>query len=49
MFYNKIAVHNNGKASHFAYSEWDMVQSMEQYLDEEEFITNENKDKDKDD
>ena len=46
LFYNKIAVHSSGKASHFASTEWDMVQSMNEYLEEEEFITN---DKPKDD
>lgn len=40
LFYNKIALHGSGRAAHFSYTEWDMVNSMNEYLDEEDFITN---------
>ena len=48
VFYNKIAISHDAKVAHFAASEWDMVQSMEAYLDDEDYITN-TKIKDNDD
>jgi hypothetical protein len=40
VFYPKIAIRGDGKAAHFAASEWDMCDSMKGYLEEEDYITN---------
>lgn len=39
LFYEVVAVHQNGKTVHFGTSELSMVDSMISYLDDDEFIT----------
>lgn len=38
LFYNKIAIRGDATAAHFASSEWAMVKSMEEYMDDEDYI-----------
>ncbi len=42
IFYSKIAIKSNFKACHFAESEWHMIDSMESYMKEEDYIKNTN-------
>ena len=39
MFYEVIAVHQDGKSVHFATSNLKMADSMVSYLDDEDFVT----------
>lgn len=41
LFYNTIAIRNDVSAAHFAHSDWDMYHSMEEYISDDDFITNE--------
>ena len=45
LFFNKIAVRHDVSACHFAHSEWDMYHSMEEYMNDEDFIKNQRKEK----
>ena len=43
LFYNSIAIRSDVSAAHFAHSDWDMYHSMEEYMKDDDFITNKNK------
>lgn len=38
LFYNTIAVKSDVSAAHFAHSDWDMYHSMEEYMQDDDFI-----------
>jgi len=47
LFYNIVAVRRDVSACHFAHSEWDMYHSMDEYINDEDFIKNIDKQKEK--
>jgi len=38
LFYNTIAIKSDVSAAHFAHSDWDMYHSMEEYMEDDDFI-----------
>lgn len=38
LFYNTIEVKSDVSAAHFAHSDWDMYHSMEEYMQDDDFI-----------
>lgn len=45
LFYNSIAVRSDVSACHFAHSDWDMYHSMEEYMNDENYLNTKPKQK----
>tara|TARA_Y100000004_G_C8650325_1_gene300824 strand:+ start:213 stop:434 length:222 start_codon:yes stop_codon:yes gene_type:complete len=48
LFFNTIAVKSDVSAAHFARSDWHMYQSMEDYIEDDDFHTTNKQNKGKD-